>query len=284
MEPYGDAHYSIYKEANGTPKGSMSLEPLLQLSTLTDFVKLLLWTGQLSDERPASAIIIAPAGAGKTSLLENMKCEQCEFMGDITARTMAGLVKNSDKITHVLLGDLLSMFGHKSSTVKLTMRLISQMTGETLAHDPWTGDAIKPRQIGLITAIPPEDYEKEKKKISAGGFATRFMIIKYSYKKTTIAAIHKFISQNKYAESIPGKFIMQNPGKQKIFVPEALSSDIKDFGMTLKTDPLGFRAHRHLRSLVKASARRNERGQATKADLDIVTSYCDFFSQDGKEL
>jgi hypothetical protein len=231
-------------------------ENLVQIGVLEDFIKLLIWSGQLADERPVSAIVVAPAGAGKTTLLENLQCEQAEFVGDLTARQLSGIAKSTDKLTHVLLGDMLSLFGHKSNTVKLTLRLVSQMTGETLQHDPWTGDKIPPRQVGLITAIPPEDFRKEKRHLQSGGFASRFMVIRYAYKTSTIAAIHRFIAENKYAREVSRPFILNNPGKWKVSIPPKIAEEIKDFGMSLQTDPLGFRAHRYLRALVKAQSRR----------------------------
>jgi hypothetical protein len=260
-------------------------ENLLQLNVLLDFVKLLIWTGQLPDERPVSAIIVAPAGSGKTTMLENLQCEQATFIGDLTARQFAGIVSGSDKITHVLLGDMLSMFGHKESTVKLTLRLVSQMTGEKLLHDPWTGKEIPPRMVGLITAIPPEDFHKQRRHTQTGGFASRFLVIKYSYKASTIASIHRFISENRYSEISAFKpFVMHNPGKYKVEINKDISEKIKDFGMAMKDDPLGFRAHRHLRALVKAEARRNSRNFVKLEDFELIQSYCEFFSREGKEI
>lgn len=260
-------------------------ENLLQLNVLLDFVKLLIWTGQLPDERPVSAIIVAPPGSGKTTMLENLQCDQAPFIGDLTARSFAGIINGNKEITHVLLGDMLSMFGHKDSTVKLTLRLVSQMTGEKLLHDPWTGKEIQPRMIGLITAIPPEDFKKQHRHVNGGGFASRFLVIKYNYKDSTIAAIHRFIAENKYASVATYKpFVLGNSGKYEVTVNKEISDKIKDFGMVIKSDPLGFRAHRHLRSLVKAEARRNSRNFVKPEDFEKVQSYCDFFSREGKEL
>lgn len=261
-------------------------ENLHQLTALVDFVKLLIWTGQLPDERPVSAIIVAPAGSGKTSMLEQMQCEQATFVGDLTSRPLSSIVKGSDKVTHIMLGDMLSIFGHKQSTVKLTLRTLSQLTGEKLLHDPWSGEPLsKARMLGFITAIPPEDFVKQKRHVQGGGFASRFLVIKYSYKSSTIAAIHRFISENKYASGSPPKpFELNKPGAYQVEIPEKLSDLIKDFGMTIKADPLGFRAHRHLRALVKAQARRNQRNVANDKDFEMVQSYCEFFSKEGKEI
>jgi hypothetical protein len=218
-------------------------------------------------------------------MLENLQCEQAVFLGDLTARPLSDIVTKNDKITHVLLGDMLSMFGHKESTVKLTLRLVSQMTGEKLLHDPWTGKEIQPRMVGLITAIPPEDFHKHRRHVSTGGFASRFLVIKYTYKASTIAAIHRFIAENKYAGlALTKPFLIERPGKYKVEINKDISDKVKDFGMTIKDDPLGFRAHRHLRSLVKAEARRNDRNHVKPEDFEKIQSYCEFFSREGKEI
>lgn len=263
----------------------MAGESLLQVGPLMDFVMLVIWTGQLADERPISGIIVAPAGAGKTTILENLQCEQARFVGDFTARTASAIVRN-DKVTHILLGDMLSLFAHRASTVKLSMAVVSKMTGEKLDVDPWSGENLQePRMIGLITAIPPDDFKRHSKHINPGGFASRFLIVKYAYKASTIASIHRFISENKYSEKKTGNpFGIHNPGKIIVKIPAKVADHIKDFGMQIKRDPLGFRAHRHLRALVKAQARRNDRGECTQADFAVIESYCDFFTTEGKEI
>jgi hypothetical protein len=257
-------------------------ESLYQMNMLMDFMSLLIWTGQLENERPVSAIVVAPAGSGKTTTLESLKCEQTAFVGDLTARPLAGLL-NNEKLTHILLGDMLSLFGHKSSTVKLTLRLVSQMTGEKILHNPWTGEGITPRMLGLITAIPPEDFKKQKKHITEGGFASRFIVAKYSYRPSTVAAIHRFIAHDGYSVESK-KFFIKDPGKWKVEIPDKLAEQIKDFGVQLRQDPLGFRAHRHLRTLVKAHARRSARPICNETDFKVVQTYCEFFTSEGKEI
>lgn len=253
---------------------------------MRDFVELVIWTGQLSDERPVSAIVVAPAGSGKTSLLEQLECKQAMFSGDLTSRPLSNIVRQERPPTHILLGDMLAIFGHKESTVKLTKQLISQLTGEKLGHDPWSGVAIAPRMIGLVTAIPPEDLKQPriKRALDTGGFASRFLLIRYIYKPSTIAAIHRWIARNGYADAKPKSFGITNPGQRKVVISDRMADEIRDFGRELRTDPIGFRAHRHLRALVKASARRRELSEAERKDFELVQQYAEFFSREGKEI
>lgn len=261
-------------------------ESLLQMGVLMDFIKLVIWTGQLPDERPASCILVAPPGAGKTSVLQALECEQAKFETDLTSRPLGGIVVGNEKLTHILLGDFLALFGHKESTVKLTLQTVARLTGETLQTNPWTGAAIPPRQMGLITAIPPEDFDKRgiSKHFNSGGFASRFMVIKYSYKASTIAAIHRFIAENKYSHNHTKPFALENPGKWLVEIPSKISNLVKDFGTTIAKDELGFRVHRHLRSLVKADARRSSQKTVTMENFKRVESYCEFFTSEGKEI
>lgn len=261
-------------------------ESLLQMNVLMDFIKLIIWTGQLPDERPASCIMVAPPGAGKTTVLQSLGCEQAMFVTDLTSRPLGGIVTGSDKLTHILLGDFLALFGHKESTVKLTLQTVARLTGESLEMNPWTGAAIPPRQMGLITAIPPDDFEKRtiSKHFNSGGFASRFMVIKYTYKPSTIAAIHRFIAENKYSNNSVKPFAIQNPGKWNVEVPAKIATLIKDFGQSISKDELGFRVHRHLRSLVKADARRNNEKVVKMENFNRVESYCEFFTHEGKAI
>ena len=261
-------------------------ETLLQMHVLMDFLKLIIWTGQLIDERPISCVIVAPVGSGKTTVLQSLVCKETAFMTDLTSRPLSVIVTGPDEVTHILLGDFLSVFGHKESTVKLTLQTIARLTGETLELDPFGGRPIKPRQMGLITAIPPEEFNGKtiSKHFNHGGFASRFVVLKYSYKASTIAAIHRYIAANKYAENGFKPFIMANTGKTIVSISSKISDLIKDFGMNLKQDELGFRVHRHLRALVKAEARRNCQSNVTMAHFERVQSYCEFFTSEGKAI
>jgi len=260
-------------------------EQLIGLQILLDFLHLLIWSGQLDDERPVSAIIVGAAGGGKTSMLELIECEQALFVGDLTARNLGVICKN-EKLTHVLLGDMLSLFGHKSSTVDLTIRLISQLTGERMKQNPFSGEEIKGVQLGLITAIPPEDMQRSKVKqhITSGGFASRFLIIKYGYKTSTVQEIHDFIKQNGYAQKKPLPFTIKIPAKLRVVIPPKIADSIATFALLIKEqNDLGFRAHRHLRALVKAAARREGLKEANERHLALIKNYTEFFTK-GKEL
>jgi hypothetical protein len=258
--------------------GLVGLEPILEV------VKTILWTGQLYGERPASAIICAPVGSGKTSVLEKITCDTAIFLSDFTSREAKDVIRNKD-LTHIMIGDLLSVLNHKSGTVKLSLNILSKMTGDSVNRDPWSGETIAPRKFGVITAIPPSELHAPKLKsiLWSSGFASRFIIIRYNYSSATIKRIHDYIKSNEYTRVQP--FAMQiERGTFDIKVPADIAEQIRLLSGRIANDKIGARAHHHLRALVKARARMRKSMVAEKIDLDTVESICDFFTEDGRTI
>lgn len=261
---------------------------MVRLKPLEDFLDLLLWTGTLYQERPVSAILIAPPGSGKTRLLERIACDKAPLVSDLTSREVSNILKEHPKATHILLGDMLSMFGHKSSVVALTCRMVSSLTGETMVTDSFTGDKLKGRQIGLITAVPPDDFDRRavKTQLLAGGFASRFIIIRYSYKPSTVEKIRDYIRRTEYRNDKPPekrpfpeeKVPVRLPGKEGYRLQSLAQSSRPSH------DPYGTRMQMHLQTLAMANAAKNGRNQVAKEDVDKISAFLDLFSTVGKEL
>lgn len=258
---------------------------MIGLDMVIELVTAILWSGQVEGERPLSMILVAPPGTGKTSILEFVQCETAFFFSDFTSREMKNAINGNGAITHLMLGDFLSLFGHAKGTVKLSINLLARATGDTIRQKPWSGEEIPPRRLGFISAIPPEDLNKREIKphIRSGGFASRFIFAKFNYSQTTIEKVHKFIREGKYRKSAQIPIIIK-PGSFLVEVPLKIASEIDLLARRIKNDPIGFRAHHHLRTLACAIARMNKRNVVTEKDYEKVLQFSDFFSENGKEL
>lgn len=256
---------------------------MIGLAALKDVVSLCIHTGQVAGERPASMIVVAPPGAGKTSILEAMTCDHAPYASDLTSRDISRILKGYKEATHIILGDMMSLFGHKMSVIQLSCRVLSSLTGEELRTDSFSGEEMKGRMMGLITAIPPDDFDSKRiqEHMTAGGFASRFMVVKYAYHLKTIQEIHKYIREDRYVHEQKTAFRV-NGGKRAISVPDDVAQGLQDLAIVIKQDPIGTRMHHHLRALVKAHALRAGRDSVTREDLEHVTNYCDFFLKDGR--
>ncbi len=256
------------------------------MEALEEVIKLVttvLWSGQLEGERPLSMILVAPAGAGKTSILEHVECVCAKFFSDFTSREILAAVNGNQTLTHLMLGDFLSLFGHAKGTVKLSINLLARLTGDTMRQKPWSGEEIQARRMGFISAIPPDDLNKREVRshVRSGGFASRFIIAKYNYNQSTIEKIHKFIREGKYRNQKTITVEMK-PGNLLIQVPLPIAKEIDALARRIKHDEIGFRAHHHLRTLACSVARMQARNVVTEADYQQVLSYCDFFTLQGK--
>jgi hypothetical protein len=255
---------------------------------LEDVIKLVttvLWSGQVEGERPLSMILVAPAGAGKTSILEHMEGSTAKFFSDFTSREVLTTLNGSQTLTHILLGDFLSVFGHNKSTIKLSINLLSRLTGDTIRQKPWSGEEMQPKRMGFISAIPPDDLNKREIRthIRGGGFASRFIIAKYNYSQKTIEKIHRFIREGKYRKKSQ-LAINIKPGSYLVQVPLVIAKDLDALARSIKQDEIGFRAHHHLRTLACSIARMNSRNVVTKSDFEQVLHFCEFFKSEGKTI
>jgi hypothetical protein len=256
---------------------------LIGLMPVIEIIKTIIYTGQVKGERPASAIIVAPIGSGKTSVMEKIQCEQAEFTGDFTSRDASRILKK-DGLTHVMIGDFLSVLGHKAATVALTVNVLSKLTGEKLLTDPFTGlPFTRPLSIGIISGIPPDKLTDKKLRslLFGSGFASRFLIIKYQYTPDTKRAIHKWIESDAYTKTAPFIFEVER-GAYEVHIPPDIAEKISLLSDKVRNDELGARAHRHLRALVKARARMDGRRDVESKDYDFVRDVSDFFCSEGR--
>jgi hypothetical protein len=255
------------------------------LSEVIKLVTTVLWSGQLEGERPLSMILVAPAGAGKTSVLEHLECITGKFFSDFTSREVLAAINGNQNLTHLILGDFLSVFGHAKGTIKLSINLLARLTGDTMRQKPWSGEEMQPKRMGFISAIPPDDLNKREVRshVRSGGFASRFIIAKYTYSQATIEKIHKFIREGKYRNQKTFKVEIK-PGNLLIHVPLPIAVQIDALARRIKHDEIGFRAHHHLRTLACATARMNARNTVTEEDYNQVLAYCDFFTLQGKVI
>lgn len=269
------------------PKPQLSLG-LIALEPLFDLLKLVIWSGQVIGERPLSLVVVSPVASGKTSLLEKLECTQAHFVSDLTSRDIHNSLRNP-KVTHVLLGDLLSLFGHKSHVVALTCRTLSTLTGESARTDTFTGEAISNggRMLGLITGIPPEELQKTaiKMKLQEGGLSTRFIFARYRYRLSTIQKIHEWIKSDAYTHSEPLQFRVTGE-PERVSIPPDIANVLRELamGITQRNDMLGTRPHHHIRALAKAAALSCGRNEVRQEDVERVAAHSNFMTDEGIEL
>lgn len=255
------------------------------MSRLEEMIEAFLWSGWIVGERPVSAIIVAPPGAGKSSLLEIFDSDFSPFTSDATSREISRLLRDKKSATHMLIGDFMSVIRHKQSTTDLTINMLSQLSGDTLRTDAFTGDNMS-RRMGIITAIPPDDMKNRKvrKALGEAGFASRFLVAEYSYAPQTIARIHQYIADGKYRHEVPTVTLRVGPPPREIKVSKTMAAEIKSLGLIVKRDPIGARAHHYMRTLAMSIAAREGDKCVKEKHIKRLAAMSEFFSQGGVTL
>jgi hypothetical protein len=268
-------------EANDQITGLIGIEPVV------DFLKTVLWTGHVLGEKPVSVILVAPPGSGKTSVLSRLRSNWTYYTDDLTSREIAIAFSENPDMTHLVLSDMTSIFNRKNSTSELTCNILRRAIEEGMEVDSFTGrhhGAAK--RIGFLTAIPPDDLQSRKisEQLEEGGFASRFIIAKYTYSQKTKRKIHDWIRSDAYTK-VNGNNVLRFVERQsEVSITPKISQALNMLALDVKRDPLGARAHHHLRSLVKARALEQGRVAVTDADFNKVEEYAEFFSKRGKIL
>lgn len=100
---------------------------------LTDFITVLLWTGQVANGRPQSCFLISEPGHGKTEMLERFKPNpQAWFWSDLTYRTVIHILRNKmrQNATHIVCTEFQKVINRKDQTAQNTLAILLQMIEE----------------------------------------------------------------------------------------------------------------------------------------------------------
>lgn len=252
-----------------------------------EFLFTVLWTSRVVGERPVSVILVAAPGHGKTSILSRLRSNWTYYTDDLTSREISNALNENPDMSHLMLSDMTSIFNRKNSTAELTCNLLRRMIEEGLDTDSFTGRKLnRTKRIGFLTAIPPDDLSSRKvsEQLDEGGFASRFIIAKYTYSTLTKRKIHEYIRSDAYTKEPDTRPIRFPERQSDVTITPKIAQEINLLAHDIKRDPLGARAHHHLRAMVKAHALQNHRVVTTQSDFNKVEQYSEFFTRRGKVL
>lgn len=236
----------------------------------------------LEGEQPVSVVMLADSGSGKSGILRKLECPITHFLTDMTTRDLS-LVMADPKKRIILLSDMQSIFSHKSTVSTMTTQALRNLLEEGIFNDPFSGTKVN-RRFGMLTAIPPNEYNQFSEMFQSGGLNTRFLIFEYRYHPSTIEKIHSAIEKNKSpkekAVALPedGEYI-------RVTLPAKVAADCRRLAMTLKREnEMGIRLHHQIRRLVMGNAARFGRTVATKKDMEKIAKFSAFLTENREPI
>lgn len=246
---------------------------------IEDIIKCALYSGLVKNEKPLSIFLVANAGSGKTSLLNQFESPTIWNVSDISQKSIAESLpmKSKEGMTHLVMGDFIAVQSHSYATVNAVVGMLNRLIEEGIINERFYGQPItldKRTIIGLITSTTIDKFEDLFVKYADIGFFDRILPVFY---KLSDKSIHE-VNQRLKEEVKDFNKIKMNLGKTKVEVkiPLGIIADsVETFSLKITslqnnfklvrvsrdgrkyyntTDTNGIRMHRMLRVMVKSIA------------------------------
>ncbi|MDT8782290.1 MAG: hypothetical protein IAX22_06550 [Candidatus Bathyarchaeota archaeon] len=275
---------------------------LLGMEIIQDLIELSLWSTYVKGERIVSLMIVAEPESAKTELMKKYSNNK----GTITRRrfTSFGIIKDllnkkstllftSPKILgHIFVYDYATVFTFKANIVDNTIEFLDALTEEGLSAESayWIeGEELKPYENlkgGVIAGINTFGFftssGKVKSNLYKGGWFSRNIVVSYGVSEVIVTKIFDSITKGKYRydQDLVKKITIKFPQKRtNVAIPDEYAKQIEtlareiaeEYSNDLKPHKLkGFRLHKSLISLVKASALRNGGKEVSEEDVERI--------------
>lgn len=291
---------------------------MIKVEPILDIIETILWTSMIKDEKPASAILIAGVGFGKSAILEKsykapkVKEEWRDIKGKDGAITKAktqtvtqigtvlyttdstpytlyhkyGDLLKSGKIKHIVIPDFLSILTKNKEAMPDTIRFYNSLIEEGIFRiESRYSDFVTevPVQVGLITAVSSQDYDIRRKTQNWGamGFLSRVLPVSYSYTNNTKGKILHSTFLREYHSEV--NFVLKFPDKQiSVDLPLKFEKPITKLANNIKdaTDEVGARRQKQLMTFLMGTALKQGRDIVNAEDVEILMKYSKFFNSD----
>ena len=255
------------------------------LEKITEFIKIVLASGYLKNEKPLSLILIAPISSGKTTAINQFqKNPNVTISTDTTAWGILNKYQNklkSGELRHIIIPDLLSVLARRETSVQTFLLFVNAscedgiFPSKTYAIE--VNEFIQP--FGWILCLTEDAYKKKSANLKGMGFESRFLKVSYKYSLETIQRILKgIIEEEKFV--IPEIKITNYKTKKLIKGNSKIFQELLVFSKLLcnNGDSEILRMQRKLQTFLKASAFLRKDNHVTTKDLDKLKDLIDMIN------
>ena len=270
------------------------------MDAVQDLIELALWSAYVKGERIVSLMLVAEPESGKTELMKKYRKNQgvsvrrrftsYGIIKDVIDGKMKLLFKSPRILGHVLVYDYATVFTFKSNTVDTTIEFLDALTEDGLSAESayWIkGDDLKSFENlkgGVIAGINTFGFftssGKVKSNLYKGGWFSRNIVVSFAISEVMVSRIFESISKGNYRtdkEYVKQIRLILPQKRENVSVSSELAQQIETlareiaevYSNDLKPHKLkGFRLHKSLISIVKASALRDGRKEVTEEDVE----------------
>lgn len=277
---------------------------------IENILKVAIWSGGLKGEHPLSVMLIASVGFGKTSMLKKShrkgkiekvtvgkgkKAREIEvrrILGSVlyTSNTTPYVLTNryghllrNGQIKHIAIPDFLNILNLPKYVYANTLNFYNQLIEEGIltaeSRDSFFVSEI-PVNIGLLTAVARQDFDKRKDEWAHMGFLSRMLPVSFSYNDTTASKIRESIKRKDYLKEVESFNITLPDEPQLIDLPSDLADEIEKIAVAIRdtNDPLAARPQKQLQVFCMARALAQGRKSVNKSDVALLREYQPYFN------
>lgn len=257
------------------------IKNLIGLERITEFIKIVLASGLLKNDKPLSMILKADVSSGKTTAIKQFRDNKSiEIITDLTAWGIIDKYQEKLKnreIKHFIVPDFLNALARRNTTTEPMLTFINASCEDGLFPSHTYGTDIKEyiEPFGWILCLTNKGYERKKKKLIGMGFENRFFIVSHKYSQETIDKILENII-NEDIFTIPNIKI-PSISKGKIKGNPEIFKKLEIFSRLLIKEGASeiLRTQRKLQTFLKASALLRKDDKVTEKDLNKLEELID---------
>lgn len=269
---------------------------LIGMEVIQDYIELTLWSAYVKGERIVSLMIVAEPESGKTEMMKKYRKNvgvsirrrftACGIINDLKDQKIKMPFKSPKILGYILVYDYATVFTFKANTIDTTIEFLDALTEEGLSAETtyWIGgeelEQFEGLKGGVIAGINTFGFftkdGRVKSNLYKGGWFSRNVVVSFNISEVMVSKIFDSNSKGNYHDSVKVIKLDLPQKRTKVKISDEHSKQIETIAreiaelyyIDLKPYKLrGFRLHKSLISLVKASALRA--GRTEVADMDI---------------
>lgn len=258
-------------------------ESLLRLSDVLDILEAVIYSGKVANEKPVSAMLVAPPESAKTqALMYFYGTRTLKYYSSVTSKPLLDLKPEIEAgtIRHIVIPEFSSISAHDKSTTNRLITVLAMLIEDgavTYADASRVIEFSSLPRIGLIAACTPSVWHDRRSIWIRHGYISRFLPICFEYAKQTTKYIHSAIASG---HKLPDPECITLPDKPvEVEIPQNHAEAIETFAKELgdKYSSYGFRYHRAFRALVKGRALTKSRTIVTAEEIADLSRWLKFF-------
>jgi len=286
------------------------------MEAIQDLIELVLFALYVAGERLVSLLIVSDSENGKTELLKKYRnnrgvhvrrrCTAFGIINDLKNGVIVPLFQELRIMGALIIYEFANLFNYKQNTVNSNIEFVDALTEDGLSKESayW----ISGEELGkfenlkgsLIAGLNSFGFFTSARKVRAnlykGGLLSRTIVVTFSSSSFMDSEISNSIADGEYRyDKKFRKFIhLSFPCKRvEVYLPKRYSQEIKELALEIAEDYSedlqphrikGFRLHKSLIALVKASALRDGRRTVNHEDVERIKYLSQYMNLKMKKL